>query len=342
MPATQSHIRRVTNVTASMLGPTPEAFLSNLGGPAFLQISGADSNRYRVIVTLVHGNEPSGLRAIHHLLQNDIVPATDLGIIIASVDAALTPPVFSHRYLPDEADLNRCFAPPYLTAQQKLAASILNILAERKAEAIVDTHNTSSISKPFTVTTHHNPHTHQLATRFADFLVVLEQPMGTLLEYVSPDSPVITVEFGSYLDPDADQLAQLTLERFITDPGLTMTKKAINILEHPMRLETTSSVAYSSQIRPDAALTMINSIDQLNFQKINPGRTLGWYQPNSIPHLVAINAYGEDQIDELFSFAEGIVRNKVAMTLFMATTDPEVARSDCLLYFCLDTPAKSH
>lgn len=341
MPATQPHIHRITNINASLLGSTPEAFLENLGGPAFLQIPGADPKRYRVIVTLLHGNEPSGLRAIHQMLtdnlsQNGVVPATDLGIVIASVDAALYPPVFSHRHLPAEEDLNRCFAPPFRTPQEQLAANILSILAERSAEAIIDTHNTSSFSLPFAVTTELNTRTRQLASRFAEFLVVLDQPMGTLLEYAAPRNPIITVEFGSFLDPNADVLAQMTLREFILDSDLDATKQNVSVVKHPLRLETSSSVDYSSQIRPDADLTIISSIDQLNFKTIPEGQTLGWYPPETAPRLVARALSGINEVERFFTCVEGVLRNKVPMTLFMATTDPEVANSDCMLYFCPD------
>ena len=52
-----------------------------------MTVKGKDSSRRRVIVTLLHGNEPSGLKAIHTLLSEDIECETDLGVMIAGVSA---------------------------------------------------------------------------------------------------------------------------------------------------------------------------------------------------------------------------------------------------------------
>jgi predicted deacylase len=119
-------------------------FINILKGPTWITIEGKDNSRQRAIVTLLHGNEPSGLKAIHRLLQDKIIPATNLGIFIVSVNAAQLRPYFSHRYLPDEADFNRCF-PKNLpkgssnslndtlySAQERLAIKITDTLREKQ------------------------------------------------------------------------------------------------------------------------------------------------------------------------------------------------------------------
>ncbi|MBQ0785555.1 MAG: hypothetical protein KBT66_15110, partial [Amphritea sp.] len=40
------------------------AFLRQLGGPTLIVVDGRDNSRCRAIATLLHGNEPSGVRAI--------------------------------------------------------------------------------------------------------------------------------------------------------------------------------------------------------------------------------------------------------------------------------------
>ena len=48
--------------------PSDEAnLLAWLGGPALLRIAGRDRSRSRAVSALLHGNEPSGLRAVHAL-----------------------------------------------------------------------------------------------------------------------------------------------------------------------------------------------------------------------------------------------------------------------------------
>ena len=47
--------------------------------------------------------------------------------------------------------MNRCFSPPCITDQNRLAEAIITELDTRKPEAVVDTHNTSAHSEPFAV-----------------------------------------------------------------------------------------------------------------------------------------------------------------------------------------------
>ena len=135
------------------IGDSFEAFLRWLEGPACLFISGADDSRCRAFVTLLHGNEPSGARALWRWLREGERPAVNLVCIVASVTAALTEPLFTHRMLPRARDLNRCFRPPFDDAQGRLAEEILELLRLHRPEAVVDMHNTSGSGPSFAVCT---------------------------------------------------------------------------------------------------------------------------------------------------------------------------------------------
>lgn len=335
MHQTQNSIRRFGTPDRSLLGDDPESFLRQLGGPAWIEIEGNDSSRRRVIVTLLHGNEPSGLQALHKLLCEGIQPATNLGILIAAVDAALSPPVLSHRYIPGEKDLNRCFGDRHRTNQSLLANEMLEIIHEYEPDLLVDTHNTSSHSVAFCISVHNTSAAAELAGHFSDHLVILNQALGTLLEHLDPGIPAITVEFGGFMDEGANALALSCLERIITADNLDDRGVMPEVHSHSMRLETTRKlkVSYSSAISEDSDLTIINTIDQLNFRKIPPGTTLGWFRSDSHSSLSAFSTSGKDVIEQYFDQSTGVLRTQVAMTIFMATTDPDVANTDCLLYF---------
>ena len=280
MASTQNTSRRLPTLTAEILGDSYLDFLQQLGGPAWFTVEGRDTSRRRVIVTLLHGNEPSGLKAVHALLSEEMVPATDLGILVAGADAALCEPLLTHRYIPGERDLNRCFKPPRDSNQGELAEAILDLIYGYAPEA---------------------------------------------------------VEFGGFMDPNADRLARETLHRFISSHQLTSTNvDAINLLIHPIRLESQGhlTVTYASSIDAAADLTMINTIDQLNFRPIEPGTLLGWFnEKKTHQSLIATDRFGTNRYVDCFDQADGLLRARVPMTLFMATTDPVVASADCLLYF---------
>ena len=47
-------------------------FLQSLPGPAAIHLTGRDTSRTRVLVTLSHGNEPSGLEAVMIVETGDV------------------------------------------------------------------------------------------------------------------------------------------------------------------------------------------------------------------------------------------------------------------------------
>ena len=334
MPSTQPVIRDFNNPGPGIAGKNLHELLDNLGGPAWITLDGVDRSRRRVIVALLHANEPSGLHAIHHLLTSDQKPATDLGIVIAAVDAALEEPVLSHRYLPWEKDLNRCFAPPYTDDQGRLAEQIIERILDFRPEALVDCHNTSAHSQPFCVSSLNNPQTVRFAGMFADVLVHIDQHLGTLLNHLPEDILGVTVEFGSFLDPGADRLAESCIRSFVFSEELPLDRDAM-LLSQPIRLETEHhlEVAYSASLVETADLTVINAIDQLNFKVVEPGTVLGWFKAHEHRNLVARRSDGTDSYAHYFTHEDGVLSTRMPLTIFMATTDPVVANNDCLLYF---------
>ena len=52
-------------------------FLGMLGGPTLIRLAGRDGSRTRVVTTLLHANEPSGVRAVLRYLREGERPATD-------------------------------------------------------------------------------------------------------------------------------------------------------------------------------------------------------------------------------------------------------------------------
>lgn len=339
MPATQAQLKELATPLTELPPDNLHDLLAALGGPAWFEIKGVDRSRRRVIVTLLHANEPSGLKAVQHLLANRIQPQVDLGIIVAAVDAALEDPLLSHRYLPDERDLNRCFNPPYLDNQGKLAQQIIQRITDYQPEAVIDCHNTSAHSDPFCVSVQRDEATLALASMFTDTVIFINQSLGTLLNQLPDHIPAVTVEFGSFLDQNADQLAIDTLQDFATRDQLATqnlpAEKPVRVLANSLRLETEQhlEVAYSASLVETADLTIINAIDQLNFRHVPPGTVLGWFKSHRHKNLVARDNKGTDRYPDYFSHEDGVLTNRVPMTLFMATTDPVVANNDCLLYF---------
>jgi hypothetical protein len=317
------------------LGDDSIDFLRILKNPTWITVAGKDPSRSRAIVTLLHGNEPSGLKAVHRFLKSGQQPATNLGIFVASVNAALYPPILSHRFLPGEEDFNRCFNPPANTPQRTLAKNLLQLLRDFAPEAIVDTHNTSGHSLPFAVSIRADKRSCQVTQIFTHRLVVIDQALGTLIEQRQGHCPIVTVEFGGFSDPDADELATRSLQSFIcTDQLFSDEPAPLQILRNPLRLEIDqhTHLHYSSTVQSKADITLFNTIDQLNFSRLKPGTALGWLSTQGLVGLKVLSATGEDLTTAYFAEKNGFLVTLKTITLFMATTDSYVAQQDCLLY----------
>ncbi len=320
------------------LGSSHIDFLHSLEGPTWFTLPGRDTHRNRAIVTLLHGNEPSGLKAIFELLQRGDIPATNLGILIASVSAAQTRPIFSHRYLPGSLDLNRCFSkddPPGHSSDHQLAREIMTTLHGFEPEAVIDVHNTSAHSVPFAIATRDAQETMNLAGHLSNRLVILDLQLGTLIEQASDNMPVVTIEVGGFSDPRADQLAAAGINAFtISDDLLNREHRTLEILRHPHRLIVgeQTRLQYSASVDESAHITLFNTIDQLNFRTLPKGHAIGWAEPTAINELQLASASGGDSIDDYFASDDGLLVTRRPVTIFLATTDAVIAKRDCLLY----------
>lgn len=322
---------------ATEVGDTVDAFLLRLGGPAWITIPGRDASRTRAISTLLHGNEPSGIRAVHQWLRAGERPAVNLVCLIAAVDAALAPPGFGHRCLPGRPDLNRCFREPFEGFEGALAAEALRRLRAVKPESLIDVHNTSGSGPAYAVSSRHSPAHEALTALFSRYLIETDLRLGTLMEATEDDFPTVTVECGGGRDPLSDQVAAEGLRRYATAETIfppTEPSPGITVLKHPMRVELREGarVAYAPAPAGGADITFPPDVDRFNFGVVGRGQTLGWLGARGLAALTARDASGEDHVDRLFTADDGRLIVARPARFFMITTDPGIARSDCLFY----------
>jgi len=108
----------------------------------------------------------------------------------------------------------------------------------------------------------------------------------------------------------------------------------MDLYHHPVRLELRpgTRIAYADAPVPDADLTVLASLEQLNFGTALPGTPIGWLGANAGDCLSVRNGRGEDVAMEYFSVREGTLCAAQPLKLFMVTSNPVIALSDCLLY----------
>lgn len=328
-------IRIIEAPSPADVGPTVDAFLEWMGEPSWLHIPGQDRSRCRAFVTLLHGNEPSGIRALHQLIYSGLCPAVDLVCFIGVVQTALGPPLFSRRNQERFRDMNRCFRAPFQGEEGEIARQLLRELRTARPEALVDMHNTSCPSPPYGVSTRLDAAREGLISLFASILIHTDQRLGALIEATEDDFPTVVIEAGGSADAEADLLALRGLEQYFTAESLPKSPPVpVTVLSHPIRVELREGarLAFDTGPVPGADLTLRADFDRRNFSVVEPGEVLGWLGPAGLNVLGARDGSGRERARELFAVRDGCLHAARPLQPLMVTTDPMIARSDCLFY----------
>jgi hypothetical protein len=340
-PGADDRLRALGRPGADDLPEDAAAFLTALGGPCAIRIPGRDHTRVRAVTTLLHGNEPSGLRAIHRWLREERTPAVDALLVVASVEAALVPPGFAHRMLPGRPDLNRCFLGPFDTPEARLAAEILGVLRDARPEAVIDVHNNTGHNPPYGVGVEPTPEALRLTGLFGDRFVWSHLRLGALME-ATTDIASVTVEVGRSGDPAADAVAYAGLERFLHQDELfgPHAAAAPRVLVMPMRarLRPGATLEIADSPVPGAHLTIRTDLDRHNFELVAARTTIGWSDWHELP-LELVDETGADRAADFFQLSNGLLRTRQPMIPIMITTDAAAAAGDCLFYIVREPDA---
>jgi Succinylglutamate desuccinylase / Aspartoacylase family len=328
-------IRDLQSPAKEDVGRDVEDFLRRLGGPTWIRLAGRDRSRTRAITTLLHGNEPSGIRALHGILAGGLQPATDVLALVASVDAALAAPGFAHRMLPGHRDLNRCFTDRLAGVEGDLAHAILEGLRAARPEALIDLHNTSGAGPAYGVGTRAESRHFALTSAFAATYVLTDLRLGALMEATQDDFPTVTIECGGAQSRRSDSVAAEGLQRYLGADdvlGNPESSSRVFLLKHPVRVQLVNgaAVAYSSAPDADRPVTLRRDIDRFNSSVLDPSEPVGWAR--RLDALSAKDGGGRERVRDFFELRDGRLHARRPLRLFMATTDARIALDDCLFY----------
>ncbi len=331
-----------TNPGKEILGQDAIQFLRNLGRTSWIDIKGVDESRSRVITTLLHGNEPSGLLSLHRWLLTNPRPVTNICVLIGAVDTALELPIFAHRMLPHQRDFNRCFRAPFDGLQGRLARSIIERLELLQPECICDIHNTSGTGPSFVIATADGTQTRVLAEKFCRRMIVTDFRLGSVME-LKVGCPAITIECGGAQDSEADEVASQGLECIATEDDLFMQGNGsdmydlpdeLEVLFSPLRVELVpvATIAYEEEPSELADVSITPTIEHQNYGVTHQDYRLGWVGAGGLPSLSARDAAGQEQVHTLLREDNGWVYPAQNLRIFMATTNATIAATDCLFY----------
>ncbi|MCG8669405.1 MAG: succinylglutamate desuccinylase/aspartoacylase family protein [Pseudomonadales bacterium] len=329
------------NPTIEDIGRTPNEFLASLKKPTLIKVKGKDTTRTRALATLLHGNEPSGLFAVHRWLRLQEKPSVTILCFIGGVYPAKLEPIYSHRQLPNGKDLNRCFKEPFEGPEAEIAKAFLDILHEEQPECLIDIHNTSGTGPSFGVTVKNDAAHQALTSLFTERLIVTDLRLGALMEYSEKEVPTVTVECGGAQDEHAHQAAYEGLLRYVTKQNVISLEKAewgIEILTNPVRIELKpeATIAYNEQPQADADITLPPDIEHQNFGVIHPSKSLGWLGPNGLDCFSVLNKNQENIASKILRQEGNQLFPAQSIKAFMITTNPTIAKSDCLFYAVTD------
>ncbi len=316
------------------LPATAEAWLRELEGPTAVRVQGRDASRLRVVSGLLHGNEPSGLRAIFELLKRRLPPATDVLFFVGAVEAARHGQGFEHRMIPGRRDLNRCFRAPFVGTDGSIAEEALGLMQGHGLEAVVDLHNNTGHNPAYGVGVAADPSRLGLASLFAARFVRSSFSLGALHEAFPAHVPAVTIECGRAHDPAADLLAIAGLARFLAADRLPLGNSAdFQVLVDPVRvcLRPGVTLRFAERREPEADLTMACDVDRHNFERLAAGARVGWVSGTTLP-IAAVREGGEDMTERLFELRGSELVTREALVPIMITTNATVAALDCLFY----------
>ena len=329
------------NPTLEDIGRSPDEFLQRLQKPTLIRIKGRDTTRTRALATLLHGNEPSGLFAVHRWLSQQEKPAVNILCFIGGVYPAKAGPGFFYRQLPDGRDLNRCFREPFDTPEGRIAKAFLDALHEAQPECLLDIHNTSGTGPAFAVTIKNDAAHQALTSLFTERMIVTDLRLGALMEYSEKEVPTVTIECGGAQDEHAHALAYEGLMRYVSKQNVLSLEKAewgIEVLSNPVRIELKqdTSISYRDAPAGISDLELPPDIEHLNFGVVTPDRPLGWISAKGLDCLQANNRAGENIIAKVLRIENGALYPARPIKAFMITTNPSIAKSDCLFYAVSD------
>ncbi|MEO1061332.1 MAG: succinylglutamate desuccinylase/aspartoacylase family protein [Actinomycetota bacterium] len=320
-----------------LLGGSVHEFLRALGGPTAFVQRGRHRGPRRVLATLLHGDEPSGMRALWTWLRSGAVPFADTLFIVGNVEAAIAGPGFTYRHLDGEPDLNRCFAPPFTGRWGAVCRSMLDVIADFDPACLIDVHNTTGVGPAFGVTPQHSTEHEALMTGFSEKLIVSGIRLGALMEAANEICPSVTVECGGAIDTYADGVAEQGIELFLNAPDPLAAPDRdlpMELLQHPVRVELQPSHTIGFGDGPGGAdVVLVRDVERFNFGVVSADRHLGWLGDSGLGALRAMSVDGRDVIADVLSCdGNGVLRPARKLQLFMVTTKPQAARGDCLFY----------
>jgi hypothetical protein len=317
--------------------------LRALGRPTLIRVPGAGTQPPRAIATLLHGDESTGLQAVHRVLRRRRSYPFDLYVVIGNVEAALAAPGFAHRYLDHQEDMNRIWGMNDPTSAQREAADgILARLIAAEPESLVDVHNNTGDNPFYAIVTQDRPEVFNLATLFTTTLLRWELLVNTLMEALHGTCPSIAIECGLPGRPESLAFAVDGMRRYLGAPPLRTDALARDhdLLGELRKVTVLPEVRFrfGGTLEDDLDLVLSADADVHNFVEVPAGHVLGRVRPGAGIPVRVHDRTGQDVTDDYLAVVDDRLVLTARSTPVMMTRTVAAARKDCLFYLATALP----
>lgn len=319
-------------------GSDEDALVALEGKPALIRLPGEDrAQAPRLVVTLLHGNEDSGFRALRGLLQDGVELRAPTWLFIGNPRAATQDGWFAHRFLDDQEDFNRVWGrTPLTTRMRRAAAALLEEFAGAHLQAAIDVHNNTGDNPPYAIIPTPTDEAFDLAAQVAPRVLLWRLRVHALMEGLQRYCPTAAVECGQSGRAASTEFARQAIEAFlVADLSGHSVHRPDQVFDMLARVRVREEVpfAFGGVLDERVDLVLQAGLDGANFGMLLAGVEIGRVHPGTALPLQALDMRGHDVAGRFFTVQpDGAIVVAEDLTPVMMTTTVKQARQDCLFY----------
>ena len=329
-------VKILSECPSGFLDLEPNQLYKVIHGPTIIHLKGKEKNPL-FVSTLLHGNETTGVRALQKLIkhhkENNRPFLRDLVMFIGNVEAAKQ----NKRLLESQKDFNRLW-----DQDLEMVRSVKNYVESMRPIAAIDIHNTTGRNPLYACVAEFGERSVSLAQLFSRTLVFFESPTGTITEAMSKICPSITIECGQSDNQMGIEKAYELLESCLHIPEIPQVssdKQHINIFRSKARivLPEGASVEFTDA-ESKADYYFSSDWDRWNFSEVEAGTLIGKTNKAEL-FLKVLDRNNQDVFNTYFRVEGSDIKAAKKIYPSLLTTDPEIAKEDCLGYMMEPFPA---
>lgn len=301
-----------------------------LGGPTIVHLN-KEAKENLVISCLLHGNETTGFYAVVDFLKSIDLNHLERGIIILFGNTLAAKSKMRH--LPEQKDFNRIWDGGD-SAEDMFAHDVIKYCIDKNVFASIDIHNNTG-KNPYYGCVNVREDTYlNLARAFSKKVVYFTEPKEVCSMAFSKICPAVTIEAGQPdLAEGIDKVANYLKQIYHLNSLEELTPafhSPIFYTNARIKVHKEARIDFRNELTKDIDISLISTLELLNFDFINEGKCLGWCRRHDL--FTVVDNEGFDVTEQYFEFVEDRIITKRMFIPSMFTMDEYILKEDCLGY----------